>query len=57
MIQYPRISYDLDGDKYLICINITEYDDANKNRSGAERNTQKLVETFQDGVDAILYVA
>ena len=45
------MSYNLDGKKYFICINITEYDDKNQNRIGAERNTQRLIETFQNGVD------
>ena len=47
------ISYDLDGDRYFISINITEYDDLNLKRRGAEMNTQKLIETFQNGVDLL----
>ena len=45
------LSYDLHGDRYFICINITDYDDKRLNRDGAEKDTEKLIETFQDGVD------
>ena len=47
------MSYDLNGDKYFICINITKYDDNSQNRIGAEINTQKLIETFKKGVDSL----
>ena len=46
-----NISYDLDGDRYFISINVTEYDDQNLERKGAEKNSQKLIETFQNGVE------
>lgn len=54
-VEYPSISYDLDGDKYFISINVTKYDNPNLERRGAERNTQKLIETFQNGVDLLNY--
>ena len=47
------MSYDLNGDKYFICINITKYDDNSQNRIGAEINTHKLIETFKKGVDSL----
>ena len=46
------LSYDLLGDRYFISINITDYDDKRLNRDGTEKNTEKLIETFQDGVDS-----
>ena len=50
-----NIRYDLDGDKYFIIIDIKEYDDPNLKRKGAEINSQKLIETFQSGVDLSNY--
>jgi len=43
----------LDGDRYFIGINITKYDDPNLERKGAEKNAEKLNETFQNGVDIL----
>ena len=43
----------MEGDKLFFCINVTEYDDTQQNRVGAERNTQKLIETFKEGVDGM----
>ena len=49
-----KISYDLDGDRYFIGINVTDYDDKTLKRKGAEKNTEKLIETFQNGVESFL---
>ena len=43
----------MDGDRYFISINITKYDDPNLERKGAEKNAEKLNETFQNGVDIL----
>ena len=49
-----KISYDLDGDRYFIGINVTEYDNKTLERKGAEKNTEKLIETFQNGVESFI---
>ena len=41
----------MEGERLFICINITEYEDTKQNRTGAEKNTVKLIETFQESVD------
>ena len=49
-----KISYDFDGDRYFIGINVTEYDNKILERKGAEKNTEKLIETFQNGVESFI---
>ena len=44
------MSYNLQGTKYLICINVINYDGRTPNRNGAEADEKKLIQTFKASV-------
>ena len=49
------MSYNLQGKKYLICINVIRYDGPTRDRNGAEADEDKLIDTFKDSVKTNIY--
>ena len=48
------MSYDLDGKKILICINVEKYgcgrDDQFRHRIGSEKDEKTIIETFKERI-------
>ena len=48
------MSYDLDGEKIFICINVQKYvpaaDGESRDRTGSEQDEKTIIDTFKDRV-------
>ena len=44
------MSYDLDGKKILICVNVLEYTPRSRDRIGSEKDEKTIIETFKERI-------
>ena len=51
------MSYNLQGTKYYLCINVINYDGRTPNRNGAEADEDKLIDTFKGSVKTNMILA